>query len=117
MGKAMVESEKSAKELAPLLPLYNGELVRADSFVDIIIENVPVGILVTDTQGRILLANSVLGEFLGQDLPTGSDFASIGKLSLCHPGYTPADQAELPFLKFLLEGKPIPGIDMMCSLV
>jgi PAS domain-containing protein len=115
MGEAMVESEKSAKELAPLLPLYNGELVRADNFLDIIIGNVPVGILITDTQGHILLANSVLGAFLGQQLVAGSDFASIGTLYLCHPGYTPADSADLPFLKFILEGKRIPGIDMMCS--
>jgi PAS domain S-box-containing protein len=81
-----------------------------------ILDSLPVGVSVTDANGRVLIRNKILGGFLSYDLPPSKNTTEFGRFI----GYRPGTDIQLevedwPISQTLAKGEAVNGmeIDMM----
>jgi PAS domain S-box-containing protein len=73
-----------------------------------VIDVLPEGIILVDTNGRVFLSNAAADEIAGHDLagPTETPFGDIG---LLHLDGTPYDTEELPLARIVRQGEVVKG--------
>jgi PAS domain S-box-containing protein len=70
-----------------------------------IIENAPEGIVVVDSQARIVLSNPAAADLYVRHLPYGESYETHGDLCLCRPDGTAYEPRELPLTRSALDGE------------
>jgi PAS domain S-box-containing protein len=99
--EAEIERERLVRQL---------EAERA--LLQAVIENAPEGIVVADSQGRIVLSNPAADRLYARPLPYGQDYASHAELGLCYPDGAPYDPRHLPLTRAALDGETHIGVDI-----
>jgi PAS domain S-box-containing protein len=77
-----------------------------------IIDNAPEGIVVTDAQSRVVLANPAAERLYARPVPVGEPYASHAALALHRPDGTPYDPRELPLTRSALDGEAHHNVEM-----
>jgi PAS domain S-box-containing protein len=80
--------------------------------LETILESAPVGILVADEKGRIMLANELAAALYGRSIPFGEGFESQHKLHLCYPDGRPYNPNDLPLTRSVFHGKSFSDVEM-----
>ena len=73
-----------------------------------IIEQLPVGVIITDNHGTIMNANEKVGHIMGMQIPIGYTFGKKTLLESLHKG-KPANPSQTPIMKTLQSGIPVVG--------
>lgn len=80
-----------------------------------IIENTPTGIIVTDEQGRVVLANPAAYALYGRAISIGHRVGDASGVSFYHSDGTPFDSRDLPITRSALEGETITGVEVVVT--
>ncbi len=98
LGLQHVQARQEAERRA-------GELAVERARLTAIIDNAPEGIIVTDAQARIVLANPAAERLYGRPLPYAQDYASHAGLLLTYPDGTPYEARDMPLTRAALDGE------------
>ena len=102
-----IESELSrAKEIAEQRA---EELDTERATLAAVIDNAPEGIIVTDSEARILIANPVAEQLYGRPIPYGLDYPSHRFLRIRYADGTPCEPRNLPLCRAALDGVTMSG--------
>ncbi len=78
-----------------------------------ILDSLPVGVSVTDANGRVLIRNKILGGFLSYDLPSLKNAAGFGRFIAYHPGTDIQLEVEdWPIAQALAKGEAVNGMEI-----
>jgi PAS domain S-box-containing protein len=80
------------------------ELAEERARLRAVIDNAPVGIVVADSEGKVLLANPAAERLYARPLPNGQAYDSLVSLGLRYPDGSPFDPRDLPFTRSALNG-------------
>jgi PAS domain S-box-containing protein len=103
---------KAYDELEIRVKERTAELAIERSKLNAIIVNAPEGIVVADTQARIILSNPAAERIYGRPVTYGESYENQAALCLCHPDGSPYDPRQLPLTISALDGKALDEIEM-----
>lgn len=106
--QGLVLSLLDVTERERLMAQLNAERAKLDA----IIQNAPVGIVVTDERARITLTNSAADRLFARPVPHGEDFESHAALELRRPDGTPYHTRDLPLTRSALDGERYSNLEM-----
>jgi len=89
------------------------QLEQERSRLGAILESAPVGIVVADSEGRILHTNRVADELYARPVPIGEGYESHSELILCYPDGTPYAARDLPLTHAALDREESRQVEMM----
>jgi PAS domain S-box-containing protein len=77
-----------------------------------VVDVLPEGIVLADTEGQIFLSNAAADEIAGRKL-AGAEDAPFGDVGLLHLDETPYDPSELPLARIVREGEVVRGEQLL----
>ncbi|HSJ55081.1 MAG TPA: PAS domain S-box protein, partial [Anaerolineae bacterium] len=83
------------------------ELAEERARLRAVIDNAPEGIVVADSEGKVLLANPAAERLYARPVPYGQDFKSLAALGMRRPDGSPFDPRELPVTRSALKGETL----------
>lgn len=89
------------------------QLQRERALLRAIIENAPEGIVVADSEGRIVMTNPAADRIYARSIPYGEAVESHSELGLCYPDGRPCPPDELPLARSVRKGEAISGEELL----
>jgi PAS domain S-box-containing protein len=88
------------------------EVQHARDTLQTVVDSAPAGVVVSDSSGQIILANSKAGEILGGSI-TGDAFGPRGSYRLCRVDGTPFPSDELPLVRAIQRNESTAGTEIL----
>jgi PAS domain S-box-containing protein len=111
-------NEKLLRQSRELLRNYDDlrrltDALQAErSRLQAVVENAPVGIVLADSESRIVMANPAAEQLYGRPLPLGERLESQRQLTQSNPDGIPYDPRNLPLARAALDGERCVAVDV-----
>ncbi|MHB8997025.1 MAG: sensor histidine kinase [Armatimonadota bacterium] len=112
----LTEQKRTAEEMAQRnaeLESTQLDLVAEQLKLQAVLSTAPIGIVMTDAEGKIIWTNPAADALYARPVPFGQPIDSYATLQLCHPDGTPWESYDLPLAHSALHGETFTDVDMM----